>query len=298
MSPALDITKLSMSSRLKTTPSDQAGPLALALGQAIALRQKRSIPTTDLLDETPLSAPDLFSNDYLSLTRDPALHLAALEKLSDADLIMGSSGSRLMNGNTSAHVAFESRMKDFFGAPAALLCNSGYEANVAFWRSIPQVGDAIIFDELVHASTRDGMAECRAKNALYPFKHNSVASFRACVLRVLAEHSEIAAGRATVFVAVESLYSMDGDFAPVREIVQVTDALVPAKCSHIMVDEAHSTGIYGPQGRGLVAMLGLTGRIDTVLHTFSKARAASGGEHLLSPWQNHSCRRLEVLTLP
>ena len=260
-----------------------SGPLAAALSQAIALRQKRSIPTLDLLEETPLTAPDLFSNDYLSLTRDSTLRAAALEKLSEADLILGSGGSRVLNGNASAHVAFESRMRDFFGAPAALLCNSGYDANVAFWRSIPQAGDAILYDELVHASTLDGMAECRAKDALYPFKHNSVASFRACVLRVLAEHSEIAAGRATVFVAVESLYSMDGDFAPVREIVQVTDALVPAKCSHIMVDEAHSTGIYGPQGRGLVAMLGLTGRIDTVLHTFSKARAASGGEHLLSP---------------
>ena len=295
MSPALDITKLSVSSKTSATLSDQAGPLELALGQAIAFREKRSIPTTDLLDETPLSAPDLFSNDYLSLTRDPTLRIAALDRLSDADLIMGSGGSRLMNGNTSAHVAFETRMKDFFGAPAALLCNSGYDANVAFWRSIPQIGDAIIFDELVHASTRDGMGECRAKNALYPFKHNSVASFRACLLRVLAEHSEVSAGRATVFVAVESLYSMDGDFAPVREIVQVTDSLVPRRCSHIVVDEAHSTGIFGPQGRGLVALLGLTGRVNTILHTFSKARAASGGKYAL-PVHQHSGRTRGVLT--
>ena len=254
-----------------------SGPLAAALGQAIAYRQKRSIPTLDLLEEAPLSAPDLFSNDYLSLMNNPALRAATLKRISEAPLVLGSGGSRVLNGNTAAHVAFESRMKDFFGAPAALLCNSGYDANVAFWKSIPQEGDAVIFDELVHASTRDGMAESRAKAALYPFRHNSVASFRECLSSVLAVRPTIAAGKATVFIAVESLYSMDGDFAPLYEIVQITDELVPKNCGHIMVDEAHSTGIYGTEGRGLVDALGLTGRIHTVLHTFGKARAASGG---------------------
>ncbi|PIL32199.1 hypothetical protein GSI_05444 [Ganoderma sinense ZZ0214-1] len=264
-----------------------SGPLATALSQAIAYRQKRSIPTLGLFDETPLTAPDLFSNDYLSLTRDPALRAAALEKLSEADLLLGSGGSRVLNGNASAHVAFETRMKDFFGAPAALLCSSGYDANVAFWRSIPQAGDAIIFDEFVHASTLDGMAECRAKDALYPFKHNSVDSFRECLLRILKARPAIAGGRATVFVALESLYSMDGDFAPLREIVRITDELVPRDCRHIMIDEAHSTGIYGPQGRGLVAALGLTSQVDTVLHTFGKARAASGAVLLASAIVRH-----------
>ncbi|KAI1781784.1 PLP-dependent transferase [Ganoderma leucocontextum] len=257
--------------------------LETALSRAIALRQKKSIPTLDLLEESPLSAPDLFSNDYLSLTIDQTLRTTALKRLSETDRVLGSSGARVLHGNTSVHVAFESRMRDFFGAPAALLCNSGFDANVAFWRSIPQRGDAIIIDELVHASTRDGMAECRAKDSLYPFKHNSAVSFRDCLLRVLDAHPAIAAGKATVFVAVESLYSMDGDFAPLREIVQITDELVPPSCRHLMVDEAHSTGIYGPQGRGLIAALGLTRRIDTVLHTFGKARAASGAVILTSP---------------
>ena len=72
---------------------------------------------------------------------------------------------------------------------------------------------------------------------------------------------------------------MDGDFAPLPDIIRVMDELVPHNCGHIMVDEAHSTGIYGPQGRGLVAALGLSGRVDTVLHTFGKARAASGGAY-------------------
>ncbi|EJF56523.1 PLP-dependent transferase [Dichomitus squalens LYAD-421 SS1] len=264
-----------------------SGPLATALGQAIAYRQKRSIPTLDLLQEVPSSASDLLSNDYLSLALDPALRIAALKTLADTRRILGSGGSRVLNGNTAAHVVFEARMKHFFGAPAALLCNSGYDANVAFWRSIPQEGDAVVYDELVHASTRDGMAESRAKGALFPFRHNSVASFRECLSGVLAAHPAIAAGRATVFVAVESLYSMDGDFAPLHEIVRAVDELVSKNCGHIMVDEAHSTGIYGSQGRGFVAALGLTGRIDTVLHPFGKARATSGAVLLTSAIVRH-----------
>ncbi|KAM5544660.1 hypothetical protein V8D89_001558 [Ganoderma adspersum] len=262
--------------------SKQTGPLAVSLEQALALRRTQMMPPLDMLQPTPLSAPDLFSNDYLSLAHDPSLRAAALKKLSEADLLMGSGGSRGMNGNTMAHVDFEARMRDFFSAPAALLCNSGYDANVAFWRAVPQPGDAIVFDELVHASTRDGMAACRAKHALYPFKHNSAKSFRECLLGVLEAHPGIAAGKTTVFVAVEGLYSMDGDFAPLPEIVRVMDELVPRACGHIMVDEAHSTGLYAPQGRGLVAALGLSGRIDTVLHTFGKARAASGAVLLSS----------------
>ena len=268
-----------------------SGPLEAALSKAIALRRKHAIPTLDLLEPSPLSAPDVFSNDYLSLTVDPSLRAAALKRLSETDHILGSSGARVLHGNTSVHVDFESRMRDFFGAPAALLCNSGFDANVAFWRSIPQRGDVIIIDELIHASCRDGMADCRAKGSLYSFTHNSADSFRDCLVRALDAHPAIGAGKSTVFIAVEGLYSMDGDFSPLREIVEITDELVAQSSRHIMVDEAHSTGILGPQGRGLIAALGLTGRIDTVLHTFGKARAASGGASAVFPCPR-SCRVL------
>ena len=257
--------------------TDVQSPLITALEAAIAIRRKRSVPIVDVLHELPSSSPDLFSNDYLSLSSNNNVHTAALTRLLDAKLILGSGGSRALNGNSVAHIAFEKRMKDFFGAPSALLSNSGYDANVGFWGAVPQDNDAIVFDELVHASTRDGIAISRARNALYSFLHNSVTSFHECLVGVLKKHSLIARGKATVFIAVESLYSMDGDFAPLSDIVRVTDELVPKGCGHLMVDEAHSTGMYGPEGKGIVAALGLTSRIDTVLHTFGKARAASGG---------------------
>ncbi|OSX59587.1 hypothetical protein POSPLADRAFT_1150265 [Postia placenta MAD-698-R-SB12] len=260
-----------------------SNPLASTLENALHRRQERLIPPVDLLHEIPFSAPDLFSNDYLSLTTEPQLRQSFLDELSRSPLVFGTGGSRLMSGNLSAHTEFEARMKAFFGAPAALLFNSGYDANVAFWHSVPQAGDAVILDEYVHASTRDGVATSRIKGSLYTFVHNSVSSLRDCIPRVLEKHPDIAAGKGTVFIAVESLYSMDGDFAPLPEIVRLTKELVPPGCAHIVVDEAHSTGICGPQGRGLVAALNLDSHIDTVLHTFGKARAFVGAVILTSP---------------
>ncbi|RPD54350.1 PLP-dependent transferase [Lentinus tigrinus ALCF2SS1-7] len=259
-------------------------PLAAALEKALQGRVRRSVPVTDLHDDIiPCPAADLFSNDYLSLCTDTRLRQAFIDNISKEPLVFGTGGSRLLNGNASAHLEFEDRMKTFFGAPAALLFNSGYDANVAFWHSIPQTGDAVILDELIHASTRDGLMASRARTALYPFSHNSAASLRDTILHVLRAHPAIAAGKATAFIALEGLYSMDGDFAPLPEVVRLVEELLPAGCGHIVVDEAHSTAIYGAQGRGLVAALGLEDRIDTVLHTFGKARALTGAVLLCSP---------------
>ncbi|KAI0709781.1 PLP-dependent transferase [Earliella scabrosa] len=258
-------------------------PLDATLEHALSERERRSVPTTDLYDEPPRSAPDLFSNDYLSLCTDDALRDLFLAKVAQLPFVFGTGGSRLMSGNIPAHLAFEERMRTFFRAPAALLFNSGYDANVAFWHAVPQAHDAIVFDDLVHASTRDGILASRARTALYPFAHNSASALREVLVRVLKKHPAIAEGRATVFVAVESLYSMDGDFAPLEDIVRAVDELVPAGCGHIVVDEAHSTGIYDEQGRGLVTALGLEKRVDTVLHTFGKARGLTGAVLLTSP---------------
>lgn len=254
-------------------------PLHTALQEALQNRALFGTPVTDLAERSPSSAPDLFSNDYLSLASDSSLQQSLLGSISSCTYgLLGAGGSRLLGGNSPMHAQFEERMKETFGATAALLCNSGYDANVALLSCVPQKGDAVVFDELIHASTRDGIRASRTNDAQYAFKHNSMTSFKSTLKVVLQQHPNIPQGKGTVFIAVESLYSMDGDFAPLTEIVELVDELIPKGCFHIIVDEAHSTGVYGTGGRGIVSMLGLSDRVQTVVHTFGKARAFSGGK--------------------
>ncbi|KAG8891364.1 hypothetical protein FRB99_003648 [Tulasnella sp. 403] len=204
---------------------------------------------------------DFSSNDYLSLSTHPTLRSLFLRKLSTADLVLGSGGSRLLDGNTFAHYALETRLKEFFGAPSALLFNSGYDANVAIFTTLPQPGDVIIVDELIHASVWDGCRASRASENLRTFRHNDVKSLEDRINSFLAVREDIRLARSSVFVAVETLYSMDGDFAPLQAIVGIVERLLPLGNGHIVVDEAHATGLYGPQGKGLVAKLGLESRV-------------------------------------
>ncbi|KAJ3901401.1 aminotransferase [Lentinula edodes] len=256
--------------------------LSLSLEKALQLRRSKGMPTPDLLSPQPLSAPDFFSNDYLSLTTNPHLRRHYLDDLACSPLIYGAGSARLIKGNTSLHVDFENRMKEFFGFPAALLFNSGYQANVAFFSTIPQAGDVIIFDTLIHASVIDGISTSRVQKSSYAFAHNSVSAFRSTLLLALQEHPEISLGCKTIFVAVESIYSMDGDFAPLPEIVAIFQALVPEASRHIVVDEAHTTAVCGDNGKGYVHLLGLENDVHTVLHTFGKARGFSGAVILSS----------------
>ena len=240
------------------------------LRASLASRESRSIRRR-LPESTTSSAPDLIdfnSNDYLSLSTSPILRKHFLNKLTASTDILGSGGSRLLI-NGSAHSTLEERLRTFFGAEAALLFNSGFDANVGFFSCIPQPGDAVIYDEYIHASVHDGMRASRVTDALYPFKHNDIASFKHVLTRAKKAHSN-----ASLFVAVESLYSMDGTFAPLREIAEA----LGGKNVYLVVDEAHATGVYGPQGRGRVAELGLEDKVLARLHTFGKALAATGGK--------------------
>ncbi|KAI0788146.1 PLP-dependent transferase [Fomes fomentarius] len=249
----------------------------------------------DLL--TPMhTKADLFSNDYLSVTTAPRVREAFLKNVVKLPLVIGSTGSRLLTGNTVSHTQFETRARELWGsfpgaqATAAVLFNTGYDGNLAFFSTVPQKGDAVVSDELIHASIRDGLhasPHLNADGALYTFRHNSVPSFRERVQHALKRHPDIAAGKSTLFVAVETLYSMEGDYAPLREIFDVADELIPKGSVHIMVDEAHTSGIFGAQGRGLLFELGLEGRVHTVLHTFSKAWGLSGAIMMTSPLIRH-----------
>lgn len=217
---------------------------------------------------------DFSSNDFLSLSTNTQLKDAFLGEIKNAQLPLGSGGSRLLDGNSVYAEALERDIAKFHGAEAGLLWNSGFDANAGFFSCVPQPGDVIIFDELVHASVHDGMRLSRASQTV-PFVHNSAADLR----RVLQEVAR-APTECNVFIAVESIYSMDGDVAPLQQIVDVVTEILGEERGYIIVDEAHSTGVLGLEGRGLVCELGLERRIFARLHTFGKALAGNGGMFL------------------
>ncbi|KAF8841080.1 8-amino-7-oxononanoate synthase [Paxillus ammoniavirescens] len=254
-----------------------------ALQKAIVHRAQTGLTTFSLDEPLPTFAADLFSNDYLSLSTDTDLREGYLRRAQAAPLLFGSTGSRLGTGNSKEYNALERRLQRFFGFPSALLFHSGFSANSAFFASVPRKEDIIIYDELIHISCREGFRLSGARGATYRFAHNSVASFEECLRDVLRKHPQIAQGQSTVFVSVESLYSMDGDFCPLMEIVQLVEDLVPAGHAHIVVDEAHTSAICGPNGTGYVSLLRLDHRVHTTVHTFGKGWGFHGAAVLTSP---------------
>ncbi|PVX31063.1 8-amino-7-oxononanoate synthase [Sphingomonas pokkalii] len=205
---------------------------------------------------------DFASNDYLGLADSPALREAVVAALARG-VPIGSGGSRLLRGNQTEHEALEADAAAFFGRESALYFSSGYAANAALLGTLPQRGDLVLFDELVHASAHEGMRLGRAETR--QAAHNDVAAFAAAI----ADWRR-AGGAGRVWIAVESLYSMDGDLAPLAEL----SALAAAEDAILLVDEAHATGVYGPQGQGLAYGLP-TGNLIT-LHTCGKALGCEG----------------------
>lgn len=206
---------------------------------------------------------DFSSNDYLGLAGSPRIARAIREAL-ERGVPTGSGGSRLLRGNHPEHELLEEEAARFFGSEAALFFSSGFAANAALFATLPQRGDLVVHDALVHASAHEGMrlgrAECIAA------AHNDPEAFRNTIR---AWHS--GGGKGRVWIAVESLYSMDGDTAP----LDAFRALADEHEAFLLVDEAHATGVFGPEGRGLAAHLeGLENVI--VLRTCGKALGCEG----------------------
>lgn len=252
------------------------------LKAALASREQRGIrrrlPAPSSARATVSTGTDFSSNDYLSLSSSAVLRQRLLDALQTAPDILGSGGSRLLV-NPTAHASLEARLQDFFGgAEEALLFNSGFDANAAFFASVPQPGDVLVLDELIHASVHDGVRASRVPSALRrTFTHNEPHALKRTLEKAKLDVPSLKNGQASVFVAVESVYSMDGTLAPLGEIVEILEELFPRGNAHLVVDEAHATGVYGPEGRGLVCALGLEERVFARLHTFGKALAATGG---------------------
>ncbi|KAH3905856.1 hypothetical protein HBH56_214480 [Parastagonospora nodorum] len=263
------------------------------------LDRRRTTSTLRKLTLPLANQVDFSSNDFLSLATSAQFKKLFLEELASSKLPQGSGGSRLLDGNSTYAEVLERDIAQFHGAKAGLLFNSGFDANAGFFACVPQPGDVIVYDELVHASVHDGMRLSRAGKTI-AFKHNSVPDLREVLQDLVDEDVLLRREKRRVIVAVESIYSMDGDLAPLKEIVNAVEELVGSERGYIVIDEAHSTGVLGHRGRGLVCELGLEDRVFARLHTFGKALASNGaiilGSHTLREYLINYARPLIYTT--
>jgi len=237
---------------------DRRGPFAnlgADLDRLSALGRRRTLECFSGLDFT--------SNDYLGLANSSELRAAASDALA-RQVPVGSGGSRLLRGNHPEHEALERTAAAFFGAESALYFGSGYAANQTLFATAPQRGDLVIYDEWIHASVHDGMRRGRAEIAAA--RHNDLQSIDDEILKWRA-----AGGVGRVWIAVESLYSMDGDGPNLAEL----DELAGHREAVLVIDEAHATGVLGPHGRGRAAFLEGRDNVITV-HTCGKALGTAG----------------------
>lgn len=206
------------------------------------------------------------SNDYLGLANDPAVREAAIRAVEQYGA--GAGASRLVCGSLAPHHALDEALAAFKGVEAALSFSSGYASALGALGALLGRGDFVILDQRVHASIVDAARLCGAK--LRVFNHNDLDSLEARLKWVRARAS---ARKARALVVTESVFSMDGDHAPLRELA----ALKERYGAWLMVDEAHAVGLYGARGRGLAAALGVSERIEVQMGTLGKAMGAAGG---------------------
>ncbi len=232
---------------------------------------------------------DFTSNDYLGLASSRELRDAGRAAL-EREVPIGAGGSRLLRGNHREHEALEAEAAAFFGAQSALFFGSGFMANVALFSTLPQRGDLIVHDALIHASVHDGMRVSKAERA--EARHNDAQAVEDAITDWRA-----AGGTGTPWIAVESLYSMDGDRAPLADLMEIArrhDGI-------LVIDEAHATGVFGPEGRGLGA--DFEGRDNVVcLHTCGKSLGVMGalvlGPQVLRDYLVNRCRPFIYATAP
>jgi 8-amino-7-oxononanoate synthase len=200
---------------------------------------------------------DFCSNDYLGFAKDPYL----CQKIrSRANTPVGTAASRLVSGDLKSLRRFEQYFAGIHESEAALLFSSGFSANIALFSTLPQQGDTVVYDTAIHASVRDGLRLSRAR--AYSFRHNDLNHLEA----------RLKEGKGHIFIAVEALYSMDGDLAPVQEMA----ALAERFGATLIVDEAHSGGVFGKQGQGLCAHTECDSNNIIRVFTFGKAYGCQG----------------------
>jgi 8-amino-7-oxononanoate synthase len=210
---------------------------------------------------------DFASNDYLGFSKSESIFNETHSFLIDNNLIQnGATGSRLLSGNHAVYQEAENYISNYHQSESALLFNSGYDANVGFFGSVPQRNDVILFDELSHASIRDGIQLSNAKS--YKFLHNDYEDLKRILLKLSTDNQQ----PSTIYVVTESVFSMDGDTPNLEELLKISNNY---NC-YLVVDEAHALGVFGDNGEGLVQMLSLQDAVFARIVTFGKGLGCHG----------------------
>ena len=205
---------------------------------------------------------DFSSNDYIGFSRSETIFKLAHHYLVENEMIQnGATGSRLISGNHSLYQIAEKFIAQFHDAESALIFNSGYDANVGFFSAVPQRNDVILYDELSHASIRDGIIMSNAKS--YKFNHNDFEDLE----RLIQKFPDT-----NIYIVTETVFSMDGDSPNLEELVELSEKY---KC-YLIVDEAHTLGVFGEKGEGLIQYLNLQNRIFARIMTFGKGLGCHG----------------------
>jgi 8-amino-7-oxononanoate synthase len=202
------------------------------------------------------------TNNYLGLTLNPACIAAGVEALQTFGT--GTTGSRMANGSFGGHTALERSLADFYRLPYAMVFSTGYAANLGTLAALLGPGDAVLLDADAHASLYDG---CRMSGAdIFRFKHNDATSLERRISR-LGDRAK------DCLIVTEGMYSVLGDCAPLREMVEIKNRFG----AYLLVDEAHSLGVFGERGTGVAEAMGVEDQVDFFVGTFSKSLGAMGG---------------------
>jgi 8-amino-7-oxononanoate synthase len=230
---------------------------------------------------------DFATNDYLGFSKSKSIFHNAHQLLVDKEIFYnGATGSRLLSGNHELFEKTEKFISKFHESESALLFNSGYDANVGFFSSVPQRNDIILYDELCHASIRDGIQLSLAKS--YKFKHNNIEDLEKLLLKYRI--TPTTENPSTIYIVTESVFSMDGDSPEIERLV-----LLSEKCNALLVvDEAHALGVLGINGEGLIQSLQLQNKIFARIMTFGKGLGCHGavilGSNYLREYLINFCR--------
>ena len=210
---------------------------------------------------------DFSSNDYLGFAKNEEIFETTHQYLVENKIkVNGATGSRLISGNHNLYDITEKYIATFHQAEAALIFNSGYDANVGFFSAVPQRNDVILYDELCHASIRDGIQMSHAKS--YKFQHNDYEDLEAKISKIQTTNSEFQ----TIYIVTESVFSMDGDTPNMETLVQLSEKYKAL----LVVDEAHALGVFGENGEGVIQSQQLQSKVFARIMTFGKGLGCHG----------------------